>query len=147
MPPNETNSESISHERRLIAQQVSTFSGPIPPPSILQQYNQVIPGAAERILKMAEAQSEHRRRLEERVIFSDVRNSKLGLVFGFIITITAIIVGAFLILKTNNQVAGGLLSVGSIATLAGVFVYGSRQRTHERLQREESRKTAVSGRQ
>lgn len=144
MPPQEAMPDK-SKENHLVAQTVSTsFSGPLPPPVVLQQYNQIIPGAAERILKMAESQSEHRRQLEQKVIASDIRNSRLGLLFGFVITMTAIVTGTFLILKTGNPVAGGLLSVGSIATLAGVFIYGSRQRTQERLQREEFRKNIVT---
>lgn len=47
----------------LIVAQSASFSGPIPPPAILHQYDAVIPGAAERILKMAEEQSKHRQEL------------------------------------------------------------------------------------
>lgn len=36
------------------------FSGPLPPPQILGQYDEVLPGAAERILRMAEKQQDHR---------------------------------------------------------------------------------------
>jgi len=53
------------------------FSGPLPPPSVLSQYNQVVPGAAERIIAMAESQSEHRQQLENKVIESDIKNSRL----------------------------------------------------------------------
>jgi uncharacterized membrane protein len=45
-----------------------TFSGPIPPPTLLAEYNKVVPNAAERILAMAEKQSEHRQFLEKKVI-------------------------------------------------------------------------------
>ncbi len=42
-----------------IASQISisaaSFSGPLPPPVMLQQYNQVFPGCGERIVRMAEA--------------------------------------------------------------------------------------------
>jgi uncharacterized membrane protein len=60
-------------ERQKVAQLVSVvfqrhFSGPLPPPEILAQYNEIVPGAAERILKMAEEQSAHRRGLEDKTI-------------------------------------------------------------------------------
>jgi uncharacterized membrane protein len=35
------------------------FSGPLPPPAILAQYNNAVPNAAERILKMAEKEQSH----------------------------------------------------------------------------------------
>lgn len=45
---------------QLVKQQIS-FSGPIPHPDLLAQYDQIIPNGADRILLMAEAQSRHRR--------------------------------------------------------------------------------------
>ena len=44
-----------------------TFLGPLPPPEILAQYEQILPGSAERIMVMAENQAEHRQSLEETV--------------------------------------------------------------------------------
>lgn len=38
---------------------------------MLKQYDEVLPGAAERILKMAEEQSTHRKQLERKVIDGD----------------------------------------------------------------------------
>lgn len=46
---------------------VEAFSGPLPPPEVLRGYNDVLPGAAERIFTMAEAQAEHRRRSDPSV--------------------------------------------------------------------------------
>jgi len=40
-------------------------AGPIPPPEILQHYEQIIPGAAERILVMAEEDAKHEHALEK----------------------------------------------------------------------------------
>ncbi len=51
---------------------VHTFSGPLPPPEILKRFDKVVPCTAERIIKMAEEQSAHRRELEKRVIDSDI---------------------------------------------------------------------------
>lgn len=56
---------------RLQHQEVS-YAGPIPPPAMLARYNEVLPGAAERILKMAEEQSSHRQYLEKAVVNSDI---------------------------------------------------------------------------
>ncbi len=37
-----------------------SFEGPLPHPTILQQYDAAIPGAAERIFKLAEQETQHR---------------------------------------------------------------------------------------
>ena len=47
-------------------QQRIEFSGPIPPPQVLKQYEEIIPGAGERILAMAEKEQDHRHGLVER---------------------------------------------------------------------------------
>jgi len=49
----------------IIQQSVAAaFQGSLPLPSHLREYNEIVPGAAERILAMAEKQSVHRRDLE-----------------------------------------------------------------------------------
>ena len=40
--------------------EASSWRGPLPPPSALQSYEEVLEGSADRILKMAEKQTEHR---------------------------------------------------------------------------------------
>lgn len=47
-----------------IQQSEQSFQGPIPPPAVLEGYERVVPGAAERILRMAEQEALHRRALE-----------------------------------------------------------------------------------
>jgi len=60
-------------------------SGTIPSPEILERYNSIIPGLAERIVAHAEKQSLHRTALERKLLISNIRKSYLGLVLGFLI--------------------------------------------------------------
>ena len=89
-----------------------SFSGPLPPPQILEKYNQVVPDAAERIIAMAESQSKHRQSLEVTVIDSDIRNSRLGLHYGLIIGLATVIGGAFCIY--SGYEIGGTVLGGSV---------------------------------
>ena len=113
-------------ENRVIYHQRFTaeFSGPLPSPSILEEYDKIVPGAANRILVMAEEQSKHRRILEAKFIGSNIENSRLGLRRGLIIGPTGIIFAAVY----NNSILG----IGTLTSLVGVFVYGSQQRKRER---------------
>ena len=59
--PEVLNKQDVEAERereevRQVVSEVvrSEFSGPIPPPSIIKGYEEVLPGAAERIISMAE---------------------------------------------------------------------------------------------
>ncbi len=108
-----------------------SFSGPIPPPDILMRYNDIVPGAAERIIKMAEEQSVHRKELEKKVIDSDISRSRWGQILGFFIAIVGLMVSGW-ISTYGNAVAGGFIGVGTLASLVGVFMYGSSIRSRER---------------
>jgi uncharacterized membrane protein len=47
------------------------FSGPLPPPEILAQYDAVNPGTSAILIEMVRAQSQHRMKMEEVVITSN----------------------------------------------------------------------------
>lgn len=106
-------------------------SGPLPAPQVLLQYNQIVPGAADRIIAMAEQQASHRQKLEQIVVKSGTRDSLLGLIFGLIIGL-ATEAGAVLCILNGHQGGGATLGISGLAGLVGVFVYGSRQRRQER---------------
>src|SRR3989344_3906565 len=90
----QANKNSVSGE--VIVHQSQSFSGPLPPPEALARYEQVVRGAAERIIAMAEKQAMHRQDLEAKVIRSDISNSRLGLWFGLTIGVVGIVSGTFL---------------------------------------------------
>ena len=58
--------------------QFSHFSGPLPSPEALGKYEQICPGSADRIIKMAEGQAAHRQALETNTIAEQVRQSSRG---------------------------------------------------------------------
>ena len=63
------------------------YSGPIPHPNILRQFEEVIPGSAERILKMAEKEQEHRHEFENKIISHKKIMELTGLIFGFLLSL------------------------------------------------------------
>ena len=58
------NSETSSDSTMVMTSAEVEFSGPLPPPAVLQGYEDIVLGAANRILEMAERQSKHRQQLE-----------------------------------------------------------------------------------
>ena len=73
------------------------FTGPLPPPEILSQYNKVHPDFADRLLTDFERQGEHRRLLEQEVIKSQLKESNRGQIFAFLLAVIVILVGGFVI--------------------------------------------------
>jgi uncharacterized membrane protein len=116
----------------LLVSQSAQFSGPIPPPAVLEKYNEIIPNGAERIMAMAENQSAHREWLEKRVIDGDVASRTRGSWFAFILSLVAIVGGVYLIAQGKS--ASGLTTIiASLASLAAVFFYSKHEQSKERI--------------
>jgi len=75
----------------------ASYTGPIPPPGMLVKYNEAVPGAADRILVMAERQSVHREAIESKVVDAGIKSQARGSWFGFIVSMTAVVGGIYLI--------------------------------------------------
>jgi uncharacterized membrane protein len=114
---------------------VSQYSGPIPPPELLQSYEEILPGSADRILAVFENQTAHRINMESTVIRGDNSRSWAGLACGLIVSLAAMAVSAFAI-HNGAALAGTLLAGGSLSSLVGVFVYGTKIRKEERQGRQ-----------
>lgn len=109
-------------------------SGPLPSPSEIERYEAILPGAAERILAMAENQSNHRQKLETKAISTEGRNSFLGIIAGLAIGVVGLSIAGFCIYSSHDT-AGAALGGTTLVSLVGTFVYGTRQRRLEREQK------------
>ena len=75
--------ESKEELKKLLLAVSQEFAGPIPPPSMMKQYEETLPGSADRILKMAETQSEHRQWMEKKILSFSNREVHIGQMLGF----------------------------------------------------------------
>ena len=73
----ETGGTSVEVLREVRVRSTS-WSGPLPAPADLQLFEEIVPGAADRILTLTEKQSEHRMDLERSVVSENLKQSKLG---------------------------------------------------------------------
>lgn len=113
-------------------QQNVVIPGPIPSAEALNKYNQVLPGAADRILSMAERQQAHRHSLETIAVRSKERKGFLGQIFGFVIAMTAIIAGSYL-LSIGKSAEGFTTMIVAIGSIVSLFIIGRRAQTKERV--------------
>jgi uncharacterized membrane protein len=114
-----------------------SFSGPLPPPEALERYNQVLPGAAERIINMAESQHQHRQGLETHVIHSNVAAQKLGTILGFVVAMSVVLGGMYLV-HEGKSTAGLATILTALASLVGVFVYSKREQQKDLAKKTEA---------
>jgi uncharacterized membrane protein len=109
---------SVIHEEQ--------FSGPIAHPRHLREYEEVLPGAADRIISMAENNLRQRREMEKTALEAEIADRKLGMWLGFI-SLSLLVAFAFVcILKGMLVGAGLLLSAAALGTI-GAFIRGRSQ--------------------
>ena len=122
-------------------EEISGFSGPIPPPQILQQYNSIIPDAAERIIRMAEKQSDHRMDLERKVVSSNILKSYLGMIVAAVIAIFGLYAAIEISIKGNSPWTAGIVVA---LDLGGIIYVAISNNLAQKQEREKRRETSSS---
>ena len=108
---------------RHIAQVIhQRFQGPLPSPDSFAAYERVLPGAADRILKMAESQSGHRQGLESRALWGDLIKAMMGTVLAYI-TFAGAMAGAVYLLANDKPLYGLAALVAALGAAFGPKVY------------------------
>lgn len=123
-------SEKLQPPDHHLEERTQQYVGPIPPPSLLDEFNQIIPGAAERILRMAEENAKHQREIEMLALTSAVKTTTKGQIFGLIIGLSAFITTGFsLYLGFENaaMTIGGTTVIG----LVTAFIKGRTQKNND----------------
>lgn len=105
----------------------SAYCGPLPPAEAFEKYEAVCPGAADRIIAMAERQAAHRQEIEKTVVNGSSLNSKLGIVSALIVAIAVLIGGVVCVLNGHDWAGGAIVGI-DIVGLCAVFVYGTNMR-------------------
>ncbi|HEV8381614.1 MAG TPA: DUF2335 domain-containing protein [Gemmatimonadales bacterium] len=119
--------------------ELEAYAGPIPHPAILQQFEAVQPGFANRIMAQFEEQGRHRRKLENRVVWNNIFSSTLGQIMGFVLFAGAIGGGIFL-LYHDKKLEGFAALVTAVIGAAAVLRKAETQRQQELARKREDEK-------
>lgn len=96
---------------------MAQWEGPLPPPSIVKAFDEVVEHGAERIFRMAEKEQEHRHLMERTAAETESKAFSRGQVFGFAVSFASI-VGAVAAAALHAPVAVPVALVG--IPMAGV---------------------------
>ncbi|WP_455049128.1 DUF2335 domain-containing protein [Mitsuokella sp.] len=132
-------------DKQVNIQHLQVHKGPLPDPLTLEQYDKVVPGAAERILRVFEKQVDHRLDIEQQqakdiqaktaiekeYADSETRIALCGVIFAFIISIISILGGLYMIVFAGHEVLGTLFSGAGLAPLVGNFIRDTRSHHQE----------------
>ena len=110
-------------------ERTEAFAGPLPHPDTLARYEDIVPGAAERILRWAESETEHRHNQDRRALDANIAaqeaqlrigrrqthfvfvSDMFGQMLGFIVSAAAIGGSIFLALNGHTVAACALVSL------------------------------------
>jgi uncharacterized membrane protein len=109
------------------------YTGPIPEPEALAEYERINSGLANRIVTMAEKEQGHRHRIENRRNWAQISITLLGQILGFLISVLTIGIGG-LLLYNDKQLGGFVSLVSGVVMLAGAFIYRRTRATPQATQ-------------
>lgn len=117
-----------SEQRDAIIQVVErqlSHSGPLPPPAQLRDYETVLPGLAERIVRLTEREQEHRHEIVNLAVRRSARLRDRGQVLGILALVLTLAFCVLLIQADRPEVAGAVATALVIGVVS-VFVIGRR---------------------
>lgn len=136
--PEQAAEEQAAREQRnelmLATRFLRHHSGPLPDPATLAAYEQILPGAAERIFSRFEDQSKHRMAMEAKVIQSNTFSQNWSTVLA---TATALIAtaGSIFLAHEGQYVAGLSVFFGTLFSFLGTYVLGRKFQADERREK------------
>ena len=112
----------------------ASYEGPLPQANDYGRYEQICPGAADRILAMAEneqisqhktleKQQEHLHKMQEIGLKGEISEIRVGQILAFSIAVITIFVGAYTAMN-GAEIAGGIIGVGGVTGLVLAFIKG-----------------------
>ncbi len=130
---------TLESQAELHSVEFSSYSGPLPHPEILREFEQIVPGSAQLIFVQFEQQSLHRRNMEAQVISSGAFSQRVGSISASVIGLLG--VGGGLWLAHEGKSVSGLTSlIGTLAGLVGTFLYQKVRQERERANKQRSQK-------
>lgn len=114
--------------------QFSAYSGPVPPPRLAREWEELVPGAAKEILHCATSQVAHRIEIEKIAVRAGAENERLAIRTAFGIGIASIAGAVLLGLQGNTAAAIGVVGVQSVGLAIATIGAAASQRA-ERLRK------------
>lgn len=106
------------------------FHGPLPHPDHLREYEDIVPGMAERILKLTEDEQKFRHTTQTIALKGAISKDRRAQWMAFILSFSIFALGGYLMFN-GEYLPGAALITANVVGLAGVFIFGRKikQRT------------------
>lgn len=108
-----------------------SYSGPIPQPRTLDEYERTHQGLADRLALMAEKEQSHRHDLEKTSLKSEINKDKRGQNYA-LATFILIFSGSIGLIFLSHEIAGTVLGGATLTGLAYIFISGRKPSSEEK---------------
>lgn len=102
---------------------VYQFIGPVPPPSLLREYEDLMPGLGNRLVELTEREQAHRHKQDKEHLEGNMSLSSRGQWMAFVIVMTILIAAFVFGLRGETVLAGALVTINMTA-ICSVFIWG-----------------------
>jgi len=120
--------------------------GPLPAPESLAHYEEICPGAADRIIKMAESNMEHRQSMEKTLVRSEYGLRSRGQWLAIIALFAMLSVIAFTF-WIGQPIAGSVLGSATLIAVTGMFLGRSKPASEQDVPKPPAKPQGRKGRQ
>lgn len=121
LPPGGQQAQIVAQVVSLV--QAERFSGPIAHPRHLREYEEIVPGSANRIIEMAEGDLAHSQRLQNFVFEAEIADQREGRRLGFLALLALIASALYCGVNGHELLAGGFIGAGALGVV-GAFIRG-----------------------
>lgn len=141
IPTNKKSSEvaGIRQDQAVVQTRQQIYEGPIPPPVILREFDQIVSGSAKQIMDMAHAESEHRRKLEIAATQANIdaqqkqlainkyqseaifKSDRFGQIAGLVVSVSCVVGAVYLGFHDKQIVAVALAAIPTAAVIKAFF--------------------------
>lgn len=97
------------------------FSGPLPLPRHLAEYEATYTGLAERIVQMAESNQAHQQSCDNKIIDADILDRRVGLYGGLFVFAALVFLSVFFAVNENLVASGLFLTPAVLGVLKYLF--------------------------
>jgi uncharacterized membrane protein len=118
--------KNLEPEQKKIISRMFSFSGPLPPPTILRGYAEFYPEAPEKIFSWVEEQQRHRQELENKQLEYSYKYQQMGLVLGSIIT-SFLVLGSFILILLDKEVIGLSVLTPTLVSLVSMIIHNNKK--------------------
>jgi uncharacterized membrane protein len=116
--PSESDAEDGGRQGGFVVGVETSFRGPLPPPAMLNDYNAVLPGLADRIVQMAEKEQSQDHRMQR--WYAILRFTGQGA--AFLLALAGLVIGGLLI-NAGHKIEGLVALVGGLVPVVSAFLY------------------------